>query len=113
MILTKEELNAFIEADRERYHLRKPRILGAILKDESYFITKFLYVLRHLEYYTNKHKKLLEKNIWIYWYLMHRYLKNKYKILHSPNIVEKGLYIPHIVGGIIINAKTCLGKLYC
>ena len=106
MIRTKTDLKEYIKADRQRYHLRNPRILGALLKDESYYITKFLYCLRHLEYYTNNRNTILEKIKYYYWFLRHRRLENDLGIRISPNVVGKGLYIPHFSGGIIINAES-------
>ncbi len=99
MIKTKTDLREYIQADRNRYCLRKPFILGAILHDESYYVCKFLYCLRHLEYYTNNRYGFLNHIAYIYWSLRHRYLEAKYKLKIAPNIVGKGLYVPHLVGG--------------
>ncbi len=104
MIKTKEDLREYINADRARYHTRKPRFLGAILNDEAYYVTKFLYCLRKLEYYSNNRASLFQKINYIYWFLRHRHLENKYGIRIAPNVVGKGLYIPHFAGGVIINA---------
>lgn len=104
MILTRKDLKEYIKADRARYGLRKILLLGRILNDESYYVTKFLYCLRHLEYYKNNSDKLLFKIPLVYWFLRHRYLELKLGIRISPNVVGKGIYIPHFVGGIIINA---------
>ena len=111
MIRTKEELREYIKADRQRYHLRRPRILGALLKDESYYVTKFLYCLRHLEYYSNNRESIFGKIMFYFWFLRHRRLEKDLGIRIAPNIVGKGLYIPHFSGGIIINAES-LGD-YC
>lgn len=104
MIITKKDLREYIQADRARYSLRKFSILGRLLNDESYYVTKFLYALRHLEYYTNNSGCLLYKIPYIYWFLKHRHLELRLGIRIAPNIIGKGLYIPHIVGGVIINA---------
>lgn len=104
MITTKDDLRDFIQADRNRYSLRRPRILGALLNDESYYVTKFLYNLRKLEYYTNNRHSLFNKVLHIYWLLKYRRLERVMNIRIEPNTVGKGLYIPHYLGGIIINA---------
>ncbi|MCM1139414.1 MAG: serine acetyltransferase [Muribaculum sp.] len=104
MITSRKELKEFIKEDRSRYHLRNPRIFGAVLNDESYYVTKYLYALRNLEYYKNTNRHLWNKIMYVFWFLRHRYLSINYGIKIAPNIVGKGLYIPHIVGGVIINA---------
>lgn len=107
MINTKVDLKEYIKADRKRYNLRRPKILGLLLSDESYFVTKFLYCLRHLEYYSNIEKRgIVSKIKYYYWFLRHRYLENKLGIRIEPNVVGKGLYIPHYVGGVVINALS-------
>lgn len=104
MIKNLKELKDYISADRSRYSLRNPRVLGRLLNDESYYVTKYLYCLRKLEYYTNNHYWIWDKIFYIYWFLKHRRLSLKYNISISPNIVGKGVYIPHFRGGVIINA---------
>lgn len=103
MIITKKDLKEYIQADRARYGLRKFSIFGRLLNDESYYVTKFLYTLRHLEYYKNNSGNLFYKIPYIYWFLKHRNLELRLGIRIAPNVVGKGLYIPHIVG-VIINA---------
>lgn len=105
MIRTKEDLKEYIRADESRYSLRHPKFLGRLLNDESYYIIKFLRTLRKLEYYTNRPRKNLAAKIChIYFVLKHRRLEYKTGIRIAPNIVGKGLYIPHLAGGVIINA---------
>lgn len=111
MIKSKQDLKEYISADRSRYSLRKPRLLGYILSDESYFVTKYLKVLRLLEYYTNKKRKWFEKIIYAFLLLRHRRLSLKLGIRINPNVVGKGVYIPHFRGGVIINALQ-MGE-YC
>lgn len=111
MINSRQDLKEYIRADRSRYQLRKPRILGWLLKDESYIVIRFLSTLRKLEYYTNKQRSVLDQFFYIYYTLKHRWLEHSSKIRLRPNVVGKGLYIPHCVGGIIINA-TSVGE-YC
>lgn len=86
---------------------RTPRFLGYILSDESYSVIKYLRVLRHLEYYTNN-RKWYNIISYIYYFLRHRRLVKTLGIRIRPNIVGKGLYIPHYYGGVIVNC-TSLG----
>lgn len=105
MIRTKKELKEYIKADESRYHLRKPRMLGWLLGDESYVVTRYLNVLRHLEYYTNKRKLFWDYLPFIYYLIRHRRMSLSTGIRIGVNKVGKGLYIPHFGGGIIVNCK--------
>ena len=111
MIKSKQDLKEYIHADRSRYELRKPMVLGWILKDESYMVFRFLRILRKLEYYTNKNRSFWDSLYYIYYTLRHRWLEHSSRIRLRPNIADKGLYIPHCIGGVIINAKS-VGQ-YC
>lgn len=105
MIKTKADLREYIRADESRYSLRQPKFLGWLLNDESYYIINFLRILRKLEYYTNcPRKNLASKICYVYFFLKHRRLEYKTGIRIAPNVVGKGLYIPHFLGGVIINA---------
>lgn len=105
MIKNKADLKEYLRADESRYSLRRPAILGWLLNDESYYVIKFLRTLRKLEYYTNLPKKNLASKIcYIYFFFKHRRLEHKTRISIAPNVVGKGLYIPHLTGGVIINA---------
>lgn len=104
MIQNKQQLKEYIEADESRYYIRSPRFLGWLLSDESYFVLKYLKTLRWLEYYTNKTKYVWDYPILVYLLLKHRRLSLKYGIKIEPNVVGKGLYIPHFLGGVIVNA---------
>lgn len=112
MIQTKQDLKAYIKADESRYSMRHPRMLGWILSDETYFVKRYLNLLRRLEYMTNKKKHLWDYPYYFYLVFRHRRISLKSGLHISPNVVGKGLYIPHISGGgIIINADK-LGD-YC
>ncbi len=105
MITTKQELRNAINADRARYHLRKPFFLGWFFGDENYNALRFLNVLRHLEYYTNRPKNLLTIVPWIYYFLRHRRMRIKYGLYISVNTIEPGIYIPHYRGGVYANCQ--------
>ena len=96
---TKAALQRAIAMDRSRYNLRRPILLGRLLGDENYKVVKFLKVLRHLEFYTNKHKSPLEYCLYIYYTLIYRRMRLKYGLWIEVNKVGPGLYIPHYRGG--------------
>lgn len=103
---TKAALQCAIAMDRSRYNLRRPILLGRLLGDENYKVVKFLKVLRHLEFYTNKHKSPLEYCLYIYYTLIYRRMRLKYGLWIEVNKVGPGLYIPHYRGGVYANCKS-------
>ena len=103
MIKSKADLKEYMAADAARYHLRKPFILGYFFGDESYVVLRHLRVMRHLEYYTNKRKKLFDYVPYAYYFFRFRRGGAKTGIRIGINTVGKGLYIPHYSGGVIVN----------
>lgn len=75
MIITKKDLREYIP--RARFGLRKFSMLSHVLNDGAYYVTKFLYCLRHLEYYKNNSRKLLYIIPYTYYFLKHRRLELK------------------------------------
>lgn len=99
MIDSRAKLREYILADESRYHLRRPRLLAWLLHDEAYYMTKFLRVLRHLEYYTNCRRGVFGNIAYFYYVFRHRQLEWRYGVRIAPNVVGKGVYIPHLAGG--------------
>jgi len=111
MIKTKEDLKEYIRADRSRYKLAFPKWIGLFFHNEATIACDVLRSVRYFEYYTNIKKNPLQKLMYVYYKIQYIRKTNKYG-LHIPiNVVGKGLYIPHIVGGIIVNANK-VGE-YC
>ena len=104
MIKSKAILKEYINADRSRYKLQYPTWIGLFLKNEATITCDVLKTVRYLEYYTNIRKNPIQKLAYLYYKVSYIRKTNKYG-LHIPiNVVGKGLYIPHIVGGVILNA---------
>lgn len=77
---------------------------------ESYYVRKYLRILRLCEYYKGNISRGLHYRMMYYFYLtIHQRLSNKYKIYINPCTVGAGLYIPHFAGGIYLNCKS-IGK---
>lgn len=108
MITSKKELHEFIKEDRKNninncskiYLTFEPllSILGVVR--ESFYVRRYLKVLRKLEYFSNKKNKGI---MYIYYMIMWKRLSHKYQIYIRPNTVGKGLHISHFNGGIQIN----------
>lgn len=60
MIESKEELNAYIKADRKRMPVSHP-FLAFLTYGESWCLREYLTILRHLEYRKNLYEKERDK----------------------------------------------------
>lgn len=105
MIYTRKDLQEYILSDELRYNKRHLVIMGWLFGDEGYVVMKYLNVLRHLEYYTNKKKYLWDYVPYIYYFLRFRRLRISTGIQLNVNTIEKGLYIPHFAGGVYANCE--------
>ena len=112
MITSKVILKEYIDADKSRnmvncsakYLLIEPFLSLFGVVRESFYVRKYLLVLRKLEYYTNVKSLFgVGKLKKIYYTMMWKRLSNRYGIYIHPNTVGKGLYIPHFNGGIQLN----------
>ena len=112
MITSKVMLKEYIAADKSRnmvncsrkYLLIEPFLSLFGVVRESFYVRKYLLVLRKLEYYTNVRTHFGGGNFMrIYYTIKWKRLSNKYGIYIHPNTVGKGLYIPHFNGGIQLN----------
>lgn len=112
MITSKVMLKEYIAADKSRnmvncsrkYLLIEPFLSLFGVVRESFYVRKYLLVLRKLEYYTNVRTHFWGGNLMrIYYTIKWKRLSNKYGIYIHPNTVGKGLYIPHFNGGIQLN----------
>lgn len=101
MIRTKEDLKEYIAADRARYNFHKSTFIARLFGQEGVQAFTYLRCLRHLEYHLNCRTgfALVGKIKQLYYKYRLRHLSIRYGIQISPNVVGKGLYIPHIVGG--------------
>lgn len=106
MIATRNELKEYIDADSKRNKTRNSfkttfkMIFG--IASENEIVVKYLYNLRHIEYYSVKSNLKSKFLMYLYMFKKKR-LTTKYGITIPINTVGKGLKIAHINGGIIIN----------
>lgn len=106
MIYTKSDLRYYIKSDLERYHLRKTWIHYFFSGDETYAVLRFLKRLRKTEYYYNTYSKCNPFSIlrFAISFFIYRRMQLHYRLFVPLNVVGPGLYIPHRMGGVIINA---------
>lgn len=105
MIQSKLELKEYLDADRARYGKRRFKILGWACGDEGVIIVRFLRILRWLEYYTNKKKRIWDYFPYSILFVLFRRERLRTGLQLNVNTIGKGLYIPHFAGGIYANCE--------
>lgn len=94
MIETKEDLIAYINADKKANYMERHYLLKLIYGNDGARAFRYLKALRKYEYAINTHSILR------HWYrFVERRLSLKYGVFIVPNAVGKGLYISHLQGG--------------
>lgn len=94
MIHSRKDMHEYIAADFKRQNMTHPN-LAALTFGEHHATRRYLNVLRHLEYYKNKRRTLLDYLPYAYYMLRHRQLSLRYSIYIYPNTCGKGLLLPH------------------
>lgn len=115
MIVTKSDLKKTIKLERQKNSYliksKKDKFLIYFTKCPTYFILKYLRLLRITEYYYNSRKKNF---FYAILYLFYRNKKNKLGqklgIEIFENSFDEGLVIFHFAGGIVVNANVKVGK---
>lgn len=100
MIKSKLDLKEYIAADRKVNGMESHYLLKLLYGNDNARAFRYLKSLRRLEYALNS------KSIFYhYWRWYNRHLSLKYGITLFPNTIGKGLRLPHLVGGVILNCK--------
>lgn len=94
MINSKKALKDFLKADFKVNNIKSPFIQW-VSKGELYCVYDFLNTLRHLEYYTNKKRTVIDFVKYMFYKWNHRRLKLKYQFFIEPNTCGAGLNIVH------------------
>lgn len=101
MIKTKKDLRFYLESDLGRYYnyfRYRIKLLELWLRgSESLPIWKFIYSLRHYEYYYNQggQLSLIDKILKQYWRFVYRHAEIKYNLYIGANTCGYGLSIIH------------------
>ena len=106
MIKTKSDLKDYINLDKARYKLRPTILHYYFFGDETFATLLFLRILRITEYCLNNINRRNPLSIirFALFFFVYRRLQLRFKLFIPLNVVGPGLYIPHRMGGIIINA---------
>ena len=103
MIQSRSDMRFYIQEDMKRNNISRSIIrrfiMGRIINADNYRVARFLYILRHLEYYKNCKHSLTGKFIYYVLLIIHYRQEAKFNIHLSPNVAGYGLRIMHIAGG--------------
>lgn len=108
MIKDAADLHSYLEADAKANGIvsHYDYIIKLLYGNIGACVYRYLKTMRMYEFAVNTN------SMQQYWYRYKlRHLGNKYRITIIPNTVGKGLFIPHIEGGIVLNCKR-MGE-YC
>lgn len=108
MIKNKKDLRSYIIADKSRYGDNPPTFLDRILKNEKWYIWRYIYALRHVEYYINTGRK--RHICFFYWWYIYKHYSFITHITIYPNTCEQGLAIYHIGDMIWIKSSARIGS---
>ncbi len=112
MIQSKEDLKFYINEDLKQFGDNIPGFKDWLLHNERWFIYRFKYELRHVEYLTNvKFKRRGVKKLILYWhYFLFKRLSWKMKYVILPNTCGPGLQLHHCGDFTHVHQSVKIGK---
>lgn len=102
MIKNKTDLRFYLSEDLTRFNNNKPNIKDWILKNESWYIWKYIKTLRYVEYHLNSQHKIK----YLYWFFIYKRMCYNLKIDIKPNNIGPGFRIMHL-GSLIRIKRNC------
>lgn len=108
MINSHKKLKEFIEADKSRFGYRLPKLYDCILKNENYYIQRYLKELRYVEY----HKNADNKTRYAWHFFIFKRLSWKLHFTIYPGTIGPGLCIYHVGGFLHVGKNVRIGNNY-
>ena len=105
MIKTLFDLHEYLAADLSRLE-KKPNLKDWLLKNESWFIWRYIYLLRHVEYHLNSRHKLR----YLWYFFFYKRLGFKLHFTIYPNTIGPGFRIYHIGDFVHVGSNVRIGK---
>lgn len=109
MIQSKEDLKAYLKADKAMCDKANNLFIKWIARSDDLYIRAFMIALRHYEYWLNKKKNILDKIPYLFWWWNYRRLRLKSGLGIPPNIVGPGFFPVH-PGFIRLGEYVTIGK---
>lgn len=106
MIQSKQDLKYYLSEDLKRFDGKKPTLKDQIVKNEVWYVWRYIYALRHVEYHLNTGHKLR----YLYWFIRYKRMCFDLKIDIKPNNLGPGFRLMHL-GALVRIKKNCsIGK---
>ncbi len=102
MIYFSKDLKYYLSEDLKRYDGKNLTIKDWILKNERFYIQKYLWILRHLEYHLNSGHRIL----YLFYFFLYKRLCFDLKLDIKPNNLGAGVRIVHL-GSLIRIKRNC------
>lgn len=106
MISSKLELDCYLLEDLSRLEGKKPTLKDWIVKNEVWYIWRYIYVLRHVEYHLNTGHKLQ----YLLWFILYKRMCFDLKIDIKPNNLGPGFRLMHLGSLVRIKRNCRIGK---
>ena len=106
MIKTREDLRRYLFADLARLEGKRPNLKDWLLKNESWYIWKYIYVLRHVEYHKNAGHKLR----FLWYFFRYKRLGFMLRFTIYPGTCGPGLRIYHAGDFVHVGPNVHIGK---
>jgi len=111
MIKTKEDLRAYLKADRAMSKKPIRLFLKWLTRSEDYYLRAFMVTLRHYEYWLNQKRNIFQQIPYLLWWWNYRRLKLKQGINVPPNVAGPGFFPVHpgfiYLGDFVTIGKNC------
>lgn len=105
--MDKNQLNQILKSDASRYD-RIPGLKDLILRNESWFIFRYIRHLRFIEYYQSK--RGINKIKYLYHFLLYKRLGFMLRMAIYPNTVGGGVRIYHVGSYLHIGPNVRIGE---
>lgn len=105
MIKTSKDLHEYLAADLARLG-KRPNLKDWLLKNEAWYIWRYMYVLRHLEYHLNTGHTV--KYLW--YFFRYKRMCFNLKIDIKPNNLGPGFRLVHLGALVRIKRDCKIGK---
>ncbi len=105
MIRSKSDLSRYLAADLARLE-KKPTLKDWLLKNERWYIWRYLWTLRHVEYYYNTSQRLY----FLWYFFWYKRMCFDLKVDIKPNNLGPGFCLMHLGSLVRIKQNCTIGN---